>query len=209
MTDERAAFERFFPSAHANWLERSQQYSGPYHELWEGWQARGESDKSAEPVAEWRPIATAPRTFSPPLSPINHHAPDILGLWGKAFYCVCSWDGHRWVGGDNKPIPFQPTHWMPLPSAPGAAAQPSAEPVGEAGAMPGTSGFTMACFEAAKVPVGTKLYTLPSASVQAEVESLVRQIHQAVKRGERTQDHGLIGNLTCILDHVLPSPPAL
>jgi hypothetical protein len=44
---------------------------------------------------------------------------------------------------------------------------------------------------------------------ESEVESLVRQIHQAVKRGERTQDHGLIGNLTCILGHVLPSPPAL
>lgn len=33
-------------------------------------------------------------------------------------------------------------------------------PVGEAGTMPGTSGFTMACFKAADVPVGTKLYTV-------------------------------------------------
>ena len=31
--------------------------------------------------------------------------------------------------------------------------------VGEAGPMPGTSGFTMACFKAADVPVGTKLYS--------------------------------------------------
>ncbi|ACR28665.1 hypothetical protein bglu_1g15220 [Burkholderia glumae BGR1] len=32
------------------------------------------------------------------------------------------------------------------------------EAVGVADSMPGTSGFTMACFEAAKVPIGTKLY---------------------------------------------------
>jgi len=40
-------------------------------------------------------------------------------------------------------------------------AQPEGEApqaVGEAGPMPGTSGFTMACFKAADVPVGTKLY---------------------------------------------------
>ena len=32
------------------------------------------------------------------------------------------------------------------------------EPIGEVGAMPGTTGFTMACFLAADAPVGTKLY---------------------------------------------------
>ena len=32
------------------------------------------------------------------------------------------------------------------------------EAVGVAGSMPGTDGFTMACFDAAKVPIGTKLY---------------------------------------------------
>ena len=37
------------------------------------------------------------------------------------------------------------------------------EPVGIAGAMPGTSGFTVACFSADEVPVGTKLYALPGA----------------------------------------------
>ena len=37
------------------------------------------------------------------------------------------------------------------------------EPAGVAGSMPGTSGFTMACFSADEVPVGTKLYTLPGA----------------------------------------------
>lgn len=34
------------------------------------------------------------------------------------------------------------------------------EPVGQAGTMPGTDGFTMAAFRADDVPVGTKLYTL-------------------------------------------------
>lgn len=69
----------------------------------------------------WQPIETAPHRYSPPLSPINHHAPSILGLWGKAFYCVCSWGGPSnpyWIGGDNKKVPFQPTHWMPLPDPP-------------------------------------------------------------------------------------------
>ncbi len=72
---------------------------------------------------KWQPIDTAPKLFSPPLSHINHHAPDILGLWGKAFYCICHWGGPSqpfWIGGDNKPVPFQPTHWMPLPEPPEA-----------------------------------------------------------------------------------------
>jgi hypothetical protein len=75
MTDERSAFEKFFPAANANWLERSQQYSGPYHELWEGWQARGESDKSAEPVLsglskpkQWIPVTPMPRPAPLPLA---------------------------------------------------------------------------------------------------------------------------------------------
>lgn len=36
-------------------------------------------------------------------------------------------------------------------------------PAGIAGPMPGTSGFTVACFSADEVPVGTKLYALPGA----------------------------------------------
>ncbi|VVE47111.1 hypothetical protein [Pandoraea anhela] len=35
------------------------------------------------------------------------------------------------------------------------------EAVGVAGTMPGTEGFTMVCFEAAKFPVGTRLYAAP------------------------------------------------
>ncbi|MDM8356637.1 hypothetical protein P8H29_10670, partial [Pandoraea communis] len=42
-----------------------------------------------------------------------------------------------------------------------AAPVNASEPVGVAGTMPGTEGFTMACFEAAKVPVGTSLYAAP------------------------------------------------
>lgn len=45
------------------------------------------------------------------------------------------------------------------------------EPIGEVGTMPGTSGFTMACFRADEVPVGTKIYTTPqpAQATQAEV----------------------------------------
>ncbi|MCA8237697.1 hypothetical protein [Burkholderia cenocepacia] len=38
------------------------------------------------------------------------------------------------------------------------------EPVGKAGNMPGTDGFTMAAFRADDVPVGTNLYTLKGQS---------------------------------------------
>ena len=38
--------------------------------------------------------------------------------------------------------------------------------VGEASRMPGTDGFTMACFKAADVPVGTKLYATPQPSAE-------------------------------------------
>lgn len=46
------------------------------------------------------------------------------------------------------------------------AARPAeAQPVGEAGTMPGTNGgFTTAVFKAADVPVGTKLYTAPPSA---------------------------------------------
>ena len=37
------------------------------------------------------------------------------------------------------------------------------ELVGTTHAMPGASAFTMACFNASDVPVGTKLYALPGA----------------------------------------------
>lgn len=39
-------------------------------------------------------------------------------------------------------------------------------PVGEAGSMPGTDGFTMAAFEAKDVPIGTKLYAAPHPTRQ-------------------------------------------
>ena len=37
------------------------------------------------------------------------------------------------------------------------------EPIGTTEGMPGTTGFTMACFHADKVPIGSKLYALPGA----------------------------------------------
>lgn len=37
------------------------------------------------------------------------------------------------------------------------------EPVGTTRGIPGTTGFTMACFHADKVPIGSKLYALPGA----------------------------------------------
>lgn len=52
------------------------------------------------------------------------------------------------------------------------------EPIGEVGAMPGTTGFTMACFLAADAPIGTKLY----ANQQPKRESLTEdEIFSAIR----------------------------
>lgn len=48
--------------------------------------------------------------------------------------------------------------------------------VGEVGAMPGTSGFTMACFKADDVPAGTKLYTLESPRSMVSCEDMYNQV---------------------------------
>ncbi len=55
MSADREAFEKHFPAAAANWLSRSEQYSGPYDLLWKGWCAALESTRppdKAEPVTE-------------------------------------------------------------------------------------------------------------------------------------------------------------
>lgn len=68
-----------------------------------------------------------------------------------------------------------------------ARAQVQGEPIGEVGTMPGTSGFTMACFRADEVPVGTKIYTAPqpAQATQAEAtqaEETVDPIEDAIVR---------------------------
>ena len=62
------------------------------------------------------------------------------------------------------------------------------EPVGVAGAMPGTFGFTMASFLASEVPIGTKLYTsapsIPEGWQLVPVDptaSMCDAFHSAVK----------------------------
>jgi len=62
------------------------------------------------------------------------------------------------------------------------AAQPAAQTVGEVGTMPGTTGFTMACFKAEDVPIGTKLYTTPPAAQPAPVQEPVPE--GSVSKGE-------------------------
>ena len=47
------------------------------------------------------------------------------------------------------------------------------EPIGYVGTMPGTNGFTMATFEASKVPVGTALYADPITPRLEECERLL------------------------------------
>jgi hypothetical protein len=54
--------------------------------------------------------------------------------------------------------------------SPAAPAQ-SGEPVGVAGSMPGTDGFTMAVFKASDVSIGTQLYTAPQPAQTPQVAS--------------------------------------
>jgi hypothetical protein len=60
-------------------------------------------------------------------------------------------------------------HAMPALIALARRAAPLAHPIGQADPMPGASGFTMACFKASDVPVGTKLYlAAPSSTDSAQ-----------------------------------------
>lgn len=63
----------------------------------------------------------------------------------------------------------------------GTPAPVGVEPVGEVGSMPGTDGFTMACFKASDVPIGTKLYTTQqSTQTQAGAVPLTEQAIEAM-----------------------------
>jgi hypothetical protein len=76
------------------------------------------------------------------------------------------------------------------------AEQAQAEPIGEVGTMPGTDGFTMACFKASEVPVGTKLYlATPALPAQAEQVEAVRAAEPESLNGipaTMTHDEGAI-----------------
>jgi hypothetical protein len=64
------------------------------------------------------------------------------------------------------------------------------EPVGEAGAMPGSNGgFTMAAFEASKVPVGTKLYASPPKAVTITDEMVERAAEAIVRNHSPRWEH--------------------
>ncbi|HGL4258443.1 TPA: hypothetical protein ACKE3D_002123 [Burkholderia dolosa] len=53
-----------------------------------------------------------------------------------------------------------------------------AQPVGVAGTMPGTDGFTMAAFKASEVPVGTPLYTsAQSEGLRKALKEIAEQEH--------------------------------
>jgi hypothetical protein len=79
--------------------------------------------------------------------------------------------------------------------------------------MPGNLNAAAACAVLPGVQSGT--FTIGGADADiveaiaeierlAEATKLTREIHEMLKRGPTTQDHGLIGNLECILDHFSP-----
>ena len=58
------------------------------------------------------------------------------------------------------------------------------EVVGQAGSMPGTSGFTMAAFKAHEVPIGTDLVT--AASAQAAIDAEKAKVAELERVLEKT-----------------------
>jgi hypothetical protein len=110
-TEERAAFEAWFDGFRHGWkTERDVALAA--------WQARAAlSSRPVQPVREqWQPIETAPKDGRK------------LLLWWAGMSRVgrCAGVGAARDGGDWWQVPSlefaptgRPTHWMPLPAAPG------------------------------------------------------------------------------------------
>lgn len=70
------------------------------------------------------------------------------------------------------------------PAGPAIADTAGAKPVGVAGTMPGTDGFTMAAFKASDVPVGTNLYASPAIDAAGARSDDVRDAFKAWWTGD-------------------------
>lgn len=65
-------------------------------------------------------------------------------------------------------------------------------PVGRAGSMPGTTGFTMACFEAEKVKEGESLYTEQQILQERSIASeLLDACLAMIEWDDREKDHAV------------------
>jgi len=80
-----------------------------------------------------------------------------------AYWVVCGHCGVETHSSRVRSEAIAAWNWRPP-----IAASSQSEPVGEAGRMPGTDGFTMAAFKADAVPVGTKLYAAPTLPLMVE-----------------------------------------
>ena len=98
-------------------------------------------------------------------------------------------DGLAWVRCEDCGATGPETTRYDEDDAPDWNTRPVAgEPVGVVGSMPGTSGFTMASFEAAKVPVGTPLYTRPSPDREVvDEDAIILSMCKAHDREEAAQ----------------------
>lgn len=85
------------------------------------------------PAPAWMPIATAPKDGTEIIGVFScdygyQVTPTVYGPWTIRFdgrEWVSSWDGHRVIssqcdfGTDYHDPDIEPTHWMPMPPAPG------------------------------------------------------------------------------------------
>ena len=111
-----------------------------------------------------QPVQSAEVTELPPLpEPLGGMDVD-LGPAGAAYM-----NGARFTGVEDAYSADQMIAYalaaIARPVQPSSVVRPV--PVGEADYMPGTTGFTMACFKADDVPVGTKLYIIAKATESA------------------------------------------
>lgn len=79
------------------------------------------------------------------------------------------------------------------------AALSNAEPIGEVDVMPGTEGFTMACFLANEVPIGTKLFLHPS--VPAPLIEALKAARNIVSYAASGMTHSI--NMTNFANRIL------
>lgn len=124
--------------------------------------------------SDGHPDLTMPEEQLRALVDVIHAADSILALRGEGEPVAWRWrrtGDDQWsffARGEYPPLTPPPGYEVePLYAAP-PASQALADPVAEAGSMPGTGGFTMAVFKASDVPVGTKVYIVPPAPAEAQ-----------------------------------------
>ena len=157
----------------AAWEAESESWEIPQvYYIW-----RSANDRVGEPTHWAYQNASIQQPAADRLAESLSHARENAAYLGTG-EVVLQLDGAEWMTKAEEALAQQPAA-EPTNRAESSSKLVDAQPVGEAGTMPGTDGgFTTAVFKAADVPVGTKLYTAPpSAPVGVdELAQVIREV---------------------------------